>query len=694
MNRKLTDRISFQRAMDNLALMASLDLENPSRIGIGENYQLVLESQENLSDSIQWLSGEGYGPIVDTLAISYQTVHKHLKSLVDHPEYDWKSDSFKNGISSMMALIEESLTRGEQYLASWFGPSVKGRIASREEYLELQAYCKEVVLKKMQIQELPADLIPQEAFASNRAELNDINVVKLDLAYELFYIRDEENRPYFTFDLLRNLRVNAGLNLAEVKFEEDPLLKIRMMQDRDLQCSAMQITRDCKRYIDEFFRLQKRLQGNSLAKDLSMAVFSLFLAANPKNLLQNTDGKSSFEYFKDFVFFLRACMKTDEYQKWIAYPLESSELVPKALLDLTHELCFAFFMHPGGIKQEAIGLIHRMMRRGEEAQKKNHQPLLKGSSFWDSLLLNDEKLRAFLGQFPNGPLFKILDLIREEKEGDIVIPFDPIGQQNFPQCLYKIERKGRDIQILHLPAPIEQSSIQKAEILTEFRGFLRALNKEGRDQKYLMVHLEDRGSWKEIARSRAIEKLQLQAEFMDHFYVMTLPKDTSFYHQIEEFAKLTEAGSFIQEFQNQLASPEKNGYFFPPGWKKERILEFASDALASIHEQFFDSRAELTTLERKNFIEIFYQELILEAIDYFQPDVMSFTCKDALDTGSAQSALFYGFLQMAQGGFSGPEASDFFLWLLYSPALFVRERAIHPERLYRVFTTLSQMTQD
>src|SRR5438105_14667674 len=135
-----------------------------------------------------------------------------------------------------------------------------------------------------------------------------------------------------------------------------------------------------------------------------MALIALLIAGNPRHLLQNTSGKSCLSYFDDFQRFLRRAMHTSEYQKLIAYPPDSSDKTSQLLIFLTHSLCRAFFVRTTGMKQEAIGLIHRTQRRGEEIKKSKKEPLLKGDSIWNQLYVDDETLRAQLSQFPNGPL--------------------------------------------------------------------------------------------------------------------------------------------------------------------------------------------------------------------------------------------------------------------------------------------------
>ena len=64
--------------------------------------------------------------------------------------------------------------------------------------------------------------------------------------------------------------------------------------------------------------------------------------------------------------FLRMSLKSDEYKKMIAYPETASDLKSKCILNLIHGLCKAFFYRKGGIKEELICFIHRLIRLGEE----------------------------------------------------------------------------------------------------------------------------------------------------------------------------------------------------------------------------------------------------------------------------------------------------------------------------------------
>jgi hypothetical protein len=650
MVQKLRETISIQNAVANITAIASIELKNPGPIGIRGD-RLVTSEEEGAT----WLSAEGVEPILEMLDRTYESIAQHLAKIGSN--------------KALMDLVGESPAKMEAYLAIRLGHPLEKKISERESFKELQRFYQEQAAEEV-------ESIPE----GSDQGLKDFESVKRDVEYELFYIRNEAGKPYFNAELLRNIKLSCDFSLEGDSFEEDPLLKIRAMQDRDLHASAAQIVHDCYPLLSDYFQVAKKLEENQLSQSLSMAVIALFLAANSRYLIQNTTGKSCLNYFEDFHRFLRRAMKTSEYQKLIAYP-DSGDKNGDLLLNLTHTLARKFFERAGGVKMESIGLIHRSMRKGEEIKQKSKEPLYKGESLWNQLMLDDEKFRTLLSKFPNGPLFKVLDLVREEQDEDVMIPFDPLAQQNLPGIVFKMERKNREIEVLRLPCPTRQSLIHKAEVADEFKGFLRGLPKA---KKLLVVNLQDRTSWREYARCKAIETLPLNAEFSQQIAVLTLPKDTDFYHQNHEYLNLNSAAEFLKAFQEQLASAEQCGYFFPPQMKPTEVARFADVTLPLIHEHFFDNKNSLTRKNREDFIEIFYQLLIIKCIDMLEPSLVAFSCKDAVDTTSAELACFYGFVK-------GDPDPDFLRWLLYTPALFVRERALNPERFNRAVSMLERI---
>ena len=548
------------------------------------------------------------------------------------------------------------------------------KIALRPEYRALSEFYKDRFLEKIKSKE------PHEATEG----ISDMEAVRSDRDYELFYIRHEDGAPYFNLDLLRHMRLVSDFESEGENFEEDPLLQVRSMMDRDTHASASQILHACRRQMDDFYKIFRKISTNDLALALSSAITALFLSANPRNLLSNTTGKTALSYFEDFHSFLRAGFKTPEYQKMIAYPPEKTDTMAYVLLNLIHALSDRFFHRNGGVKQESIGLIHRTSRRGTEKTSEK-----KGVGIWNQFLIEDENYRTLLAKFPSGPLLKIIDLVRAEES--VTVPFDPIAQNNFPVAQFSAISRGREFSFLRIPSPTKQTLISKVEIVDEFRGLLRFYHMQNKGQKHLLINLQDRSSWKEFARAKALEAMQKNAEFNAVLVVFTLPKSTDFYFQTGQYLNVNSASDFFASFLKQLGSPEEFGYCLPPSFKPAELQRFAEDIFPLIHTYFFEKKSNLTRGAREDFIDIFNQFLLLKLIDHFHPSSISFTCKDAIDTGAAESASFYAFLKLLKNEFKTKEEHDYFRWLLYAPSLFVRERAIDGERFNRMLSSLERL---
>ncbi len=673
MAKLVQESIPFKDAMDNLANLATLDLNGLPRIGIVAKHKIVTDEQEFPEVEVLWLSAEGSEPLLEVLDMTLASVHEHLKRLVK--EMDWEDSKSRHALESMMALCGESAQRLEKYVEIRLGKKIS--LMNRPSMIALQDDYSHFTSK-----------IKQDEPQDSTDQLQNLETVRRDRDYELFYIRKEDGAPYFSTDLLRHMRLISDFETDGESFEEDPLLQVRTMMDRDLQASSQQMLKACHYLVTDFYKVYKRLANNDLAGSLSQAIMALLLAANPRNLLQHTTSKSCQQYFEDFLFFIRASFHTDEYQKFVAYPPEKSDKIAHLLLNLTHMLTHELYVRTGGVKQEAVGLIHRTTRKGSEPASAVHA---KGDTIWSQLSIDDENYRSRLAKFPSGPLFKTLDLVRFEESEPM--PFDPIVQGNIPMELFAMNGKNRPIHFLKMASPTRQWVINKAEILDEIRGVLRYYNSTSPKQKHLMINLQDRTSWKEFIRCKALEEMQKNAEFNPVLVVATLAKDTDFYSQATQYAEMDKAELFFASFLKQFDAAEGQGFYFPATFKASEMSGFVQSLIPIIHRHFFGKSNTLSRRGREDFIEIVYQFIVLKLIDHYSPTSVSFTCKDALDTGAAASAMFFAFIHLLKGEFAEKKNVDYFRWLLYAPSLFVRERALDPERLNRALTSLERFDE-
>ncbi len=682
--------ITTNEAIDNLTTIAETDFNANTLLGVVDQARFVLSDQDYTMGSIQWLAPENASEILEVMRVTYRALFQYLCDLYENMLTDWEDLKLKKSLQEMMEIAGEAASGLDRYLALF--PGVMERASELAEYKEVRAYFLERIVPKFDggvegDQEWAREWVENEEalnFDLERRGLKDFETVRRDREYELFYVRDENDRPFFTPELLRNIKLVCDFDAAAgEELTEDPLLKIQDFQDRDHHAAALQILHLVDPYMRDFYKSRINHKEHELAALLHKALFALMLAANERHLMARTGNKHCLLYFEDFQTFLREALTCDEYQKILAYEESEVTSASHVLLRLTHHLCKAFYLRTSGIKEEMIGFIYHLIHKGKDRKaKKTKEP----ESVLAKIVENDDSMRFFLRFFPNGAIFKDLDVVRSKE----VVGFDPILQRNDPAKLYSAHIDGRVVQIVKIPSPTRQEIITKAKVVPEFLGFLRADVREKHPKKHLMVQLQDKTSWKEFARVKVLEDLQREAEWKGNLVVLTLTKDTDFYFQNGEYLSLDLAKDFIENFFQQIESAEC-GYYLPPLVQTETMKKTILDLLFWVHENFFESKELLNRKERLDFIEIFYHFFILRLIKEIKPDSISFTCKDAVDVGGSLSASFYAFIKILSQQVLIKQDEDFLFYLFYACPLLVRERAIDPQRLHRLLSALSQI---
>lgn len=299
MRQKILEIISIQEAMDNLAAIASINMESPPPIGLIGEGRIVTGAEEAKSDEIRWLAAEGPDVLLRAIDMTYRSVYRYLKNL---SEMDWEKE--KEGVSAMMSLVGESAHKIDVYFAFRFDQELP-KVAKRTSFCELQEFY---------VHEFSRDVEGKRAWESTWqeeksqlkggvSELRDFEALLKDKEYELFYIFDERGKPFLSERLLRNVKLTADFDVETGSFEEDPFLQVKAMQDRDFQACASQILDACSEEISLLYSFKKRVFEFTCAKQLSQAIIALYLAANSRNLAQRTVGKTCSQYFMIFSSF-------------------------------------------------------------------------------------------------------------------------------------------------------------------------------------------------------------------------------------------------------------------------------------------------------------------------------------------------------------------------------------------------------
>ena len=464
--------------------------------------------------------------------------------------------------------------------------------------------------------------------------LKDLETVKRDREYELFYIRQDDGKPFFNRNLLRHIKLVSDFDEVVSEVEgEDPLLKISLLLDREAQAMAEDLKADVEDALGDFYIDAMQYKEIPIIGDMNCLVMSLMLAANPQNLLQNTIGKTCTRYFHDFHQLLRELLSSAEYLRLISHSMEEADRLSRALMTLVHTFCQAFLTRIGKwqLWKDFIYDLIKVGYRGNPPPRTEKSDTL---NFFSDLLDHYDIISSVLKRYPSGPLFKTLDIFheREEKEG-----FDPSFQGNHPELIYTFSSQSFDAKCLRLPCPTYHKHINKAEVNDEFMGYLRFLEAKKSSAKHLMINLQDRTSWEEHARCQALEELQKRAEYSGQFALITLPKRSDFYYQSDAYLEIEASVEFLKLIQDQVDSGEECGFFFSHLIDKKELMDFVKQVLPLIHSHFFEEKKILSRKDRLDFIEIFYLLLSLKILDIIKPDYFSFTCKDAVDVGQTMA---------------------------------------------------------
>lgn len=686
--RKGHPELTVLEAVDNLSLLAELDLIAPE-----EKSPQTRLTEEQISErmhALSWFDPDHSAFNRERIKETFATLLKYMKELYERDKGQLREEQTQRGFHAIMLLAQEAAEKIDSCTDLFMGDNVSNSAVGMKEFRELQHfYHTKVVQRFSALAEAEGTWSEEwgkgEAIAALQVPLRDLELVRRDQQYELFQIRKEDNTPWFNRTVLRHLHLMGQFDvLLRDRSMEDPFLRLEMILDREAHLAAREILHAAFLHIDEFYREAQKFKTLGFVASIAKALMALMLAANARNLMQNAVGKHSLNYYADFHDYLREGLTSSEYARFIASPPDLSEAFLHSVVNLTHTLCTAFFMKTIS-RREMIGLIRSLIGRGEKGSVTSGQtcsPL----SLWNNMRDEDSSIRSLFKELPNGPLMQTLKLFEEKKE---LGGFDPIAKSNEPSHLYTLASTDLHISCIRLPAPVFQSNIAKADIVEEFCGFIRSLALSKRNQRHLLINLQDRTSLIEHARCEALEQIH-KREFKEAIRVVTFPKHTDFYLQAGSYIDWDDAAEFMKQLKEQVSSGEECGFYFPPAVDMKDLLRFSEGAIQTIHSLFFGGKNRLERKNRLDFIEIFYFLLTLKLIENFKPDTLSFTCKDAIDTGAAASAGFFAFLRILNDpSHWSREEKDFIQWMLYAPALALRRRAIDALRFNRMVSALS-----
>ncbi|MDN3507830.1 MAG: hypothetical protein P0S94_02790, partial [Simkaniaceae bacterium] len=664
----IVEEMSILEAVDHLSTLAELD-----------------EIQEDKSSvAKRWFDEKQADSNRNKVKQTFRVVHNYLKDLSAKEKDSAPPEQMKKGVESIMTLATEAAEKVDRYTNLF--KEVNNGISNLTEYKDLNDYYHSKIAKKFK-ETLEAEEEWHEEWEEGeddhldieRRGLRDLETVKRDQRYELFYLNKEDGRPFFNKNLIRHIKlVNDFDRLYDDIKGDDQLLKLQVVRDKDLHASAKEIAGHLAPHINPFYRIAKMEMSKEMVATLYNALISLTFATSAASQIQNTAGKSSQSYFTDFHRFLRRALESNEYYHALSSDEANSQFVTSTI-KILHALS-GYLYRRIGLREEVMAFVAKVSQH-KPSENRSHR---SGMAFWNGILDTHEAMVEELRKFPNGPLFKTLDLFRDRDE---IGGYDPISQGNLPTQLYSIEGKKLSVHVLRMACPTKQTKITEAHIIPEFSAFMRHCLEGRKQESLLYINLQDRTSWEDRARCDAIEKMQHSAEFSQNLFVVTIPKYTDFYYQADAYLNHSDANDFLAEFKAQFDDPEACGFYFPKKILKEGIIEFATTAIDFVHEHLLSKKKVLTRKNRLDAIETVYNLLILKLIEIVQPNYLTCACKDSVDVGATSASTFFAFIKLIAGDATySTEEEEFLIYLLFGPAISIRERGVDQVRLSRTIS--------
>ncbi len=697
-----TSNLTIVDAVETLSNIADLDPERD--IGAAEKNDVVVLGKSFTYRTVHWLQQTDADTTLDVIKDTFRVVLRYLRSFYKE-EYGYLTDAQTvEGIKTIMVLVGEAAKKLDRFTKLFHGAKAAS-VTNLKEYKQLQEFYQKRIARKIDegtlgkwVLALTAPRVSKDATATadavgihdeTRKVFVDLDVVKKDIEYELFFLRKDDGTRFFSPSLLRNVRLvcDFGDYFGEDK-RDDPLGRLDIWQDWMYQISARSILRVVKNDADDFYRHFAGDHSQALVSTVNYALMALLMAANPRNLSRNRPVKSCTKYYVDFQNFLREALTSLEYQKLVTYPPRKTNRLAWSLVNTINTLCDGLYMDGVGYSEMAPVITSLVEKARQVAQQGDEDEDISDARTWWELIASDyAAMGKLMRRHPNGPLYKVLEYLKEDGHQF----FDPIVQNNIPNRWYDLQVGESIIENVRLPSPIRQDFIHKAVVNDEFKAALRNY-KETHERGHLLFNLEDSTSWLEHSRCEVLERLQDKGDFANHLRVVTFATNTDFYNQTAPYHEASHADVFMEQLKDQITG-EGGGYFFPESMREVLFTSFLPQLVNGLHEMFFGGKNTLVRRERLDFIQLVQLLLALKIIELIKPETFSFTCKDGVDCGSAFSAMVFACLKLFHGEEMDQRDLDYLYVMFFGPALIIRERTMLPERFNRALGAIKVVAQ-
>jgi hypothetical protein len=655
------NEMSVLEAVDNLVMMADLD---PSQVKKDPKTLL-----KELLTKAGWLTYQSRTATDEKIKTTLRVIHYYLTELSKSEFSREKKGVYQRGVMALKGLSEDAVAKVDLLKQGLFSGEKVLKVSEYDEWRALDRFFNDFYLHDLdrEIVEESLDLGGAGYSEDPQLLIRDFHHLVQDQDYELLFIRREDGQPFFSQAVLDHAQAVCRFDQLYLMQEaQSPLEIISIITDDEACLVAEEIYRNAHGKASSFIKHFKFQNQDTLGQLLFSAIVALSAAKNPQNLIRSKRQKSCQGYFRDFYLFLHAIA---------SHPLvhhQGTNAYEKERLELIERLTTGFFLHPMH-HDTAYDKINELLG------KRDIKPI-KTRSIWALFLGAFQAIDTELKKFPAGPIIKMIEQI---EKGDFERGFNPIGQGATPCRILDFMMRDKVRSLLFLPCPTVQNQSQEAYVLEEFQ-LLLDLHQE---ERFVLFNVQE-NEYISKARVAALESAALKHP---NLFMITLLKNGSFYHQLEEYAGMDDSQAFMKALATQVKEGPASGFRFPKTLVKKTMAAFVDQVLPWIHANFFDNHPTLSRIERLNFIEIFYALFILKIIEELDGQKIAFVCKDGVDIGALMNLQFYSTLKLLiqpEHPFSEEDQRQL-MQIAIVPALLQRKRLPSFQRVERMLSSLA-----
>lgn len=674
--KKRSSRITMAQAIDNLTDIIEFSGKNLAEFGFKKIPEIkkclgyTPESPEEILHAFKILLEE-----------SFHIVYKNLENyLIESEKTSHEAELHGEEIKKIMHLIAESALQIDQYQKQLY-PENETPITQSKEYQDLKKIYLEYIFAETDLNTNGEDfsILRENGSGSLPSSSKDyfLNLysIKNDYFYELLYLTKENGDLFYTENTAQDIKL--AYNFSTFSSTSQFYEQIELWHNHSLWLMAKKLKETLKEEIAEFYAVCKEKNSAILLKNIHQMLLALSLAGQEQHLPHTEIKKTCKSYFKDFLFFLRKVLIEDSYQKINQSTNPTTK--EQSILNLIYKTVFELYILP--ITNHTIGQYsHELIEYSDEQQTKKSTEIQETT--WSTLLKKFDQFKEVLDTVPHWQIKKAYKATCDQSLVEEKNSWDPYLHLHTPFNLYDIFIEHREVNILSLPSPTVQNSIDSSHINPEIETFLDHLMRTEQDSKHIMINLQNKEHWEESARCQAIEKLAKRKKYQSTFYLIHLPTDNQFYYQTEEFLNIEESKMFIETFFQGIKN-NLYGFNIPKKTLLLVSLDQIENLLSHIHQRFFNKTAQLNQSQRQVFIDIFYVLYVLKLVKSSPIHSISFCDKDGLDTSLSLASMLYTFLVMAKKTTPTINQRHHIELMLFTIPILIRKRILLQPRFDR-----------